>query len=111
MGVKRPGSPSPRFPKDPGHDLRPVFDIIELDIFKILKFFWGIPGGSEVKISTCNVGEVCSIPGSRRSLGEGKTPWRRKWQPTSVFLPGKSHGPRSLVGYTVHGVTNNSDMT
>ena len=26
-------------------------------------------------------------------------PWRRKWQPTPVFLPGKSHGPRSLVGY------------
>ena len=25
-------------------------------------------------------------------------PWRRKWQPTPVFLPGESHGPRSLVG-------------
>jgi len=29
-----------------------------------------------------------------------KIPWRRKWQPTSVFLPGKSHGQRSLVGYS-----------
>ena len=29
----------------------------------------------------------------------GKIPWRRKWQPTPVFLPGKSHGQRSLVGY------------
>ena len=28
----------------------------------------------------------------------GKIPWRRKWQLTSVFLPGKSHGQRSLVG-------------
>ena len=28
-----------------------------------------------------------------------KIPWRRKWQSTSVFLPGKSHGQRSLVGY------------
>ena len=28
-----------------------------------------------------------------------KIPWRRKWQPTPVFLPGKSHGQRSLVGY------------
>ena len=35
----------------------------------------------------------------------GKIPWRRKWQPTPVFLPGKSHGERSLAGYTVHGVT------
>ena len=26
--------------------------------------------------------------------------WRRKWQPTPVFLPGKSHGRRSLVGYS-----------
>ena len=34
----------------------------------------------------------------------GKMPWRRKWQPTPVFLPGESHGRRSL-GYTVHGVT------
>ena len=28
-----------------------------------------------------------------------KIPWRRKWQPIAVFLPGKSHGQRSLVGY------------
>ena len=27
-------------------------------------------------------------------------PWRRKWQPTPVVLPGKSHGQRSLVGYS-----------
>ena len=26
--------------------------------------------------------------------------WRRKWQPTPVFLPGESHGGRSLVGYS-----------
>ena len=26
-------------------------------------------------------------------------PWRRKWKPTSVFLPGESHGQSSLVGY------------
>ena len=30
-----------------------------------------------------------------------KIPWRRKWQPTPVFLPGESHGWRSLVGYRV----------
>ena len=33
----------------------------------------------------------------------GKIPWRRKWQPTPVFLPGKSHGRRSLVGYSLWG--------
>ena len=30
-------------------------------------------------------------------------PWRRKWQPTPVFFPGKSHGQRSLVGYSPWG--------
>ena len=29
----------------------------------------------------------------------GKIPWRRAWRPTPVFLPGESHGQRSLVGY------------
>ena len=33
----------------------------------------------------------------------GKIPWRRKWQPTPVLLPGKSHGQRSLVGYSPWG--------
>ena len=28
------------------------------------------------------------------------SPWRRKWQPTPVFLPGESHGQRSLAGYS-----------
>ena len=30
----------------------------------------------------------------------GKVPWRRKWQPTPVFLPGKSHGQRSLADHS-----------
>ena len=30
----------------------------------------------------------------------GKIPWRRKWQPTPVFLPGESHGQKSLAGYS-----------
>ena len=32
-----------------------------------------------------------------------KIPWRRKWQPVPVFLPGKSHGQRSLAGYSPGG--------
>ena len=32
-----------------------------------------------------------------------KIPWRRKWQSTPVLLPGKSHGQRSLVGYSLWG--------
>ena len=36
--------------------------------------------------------------------------WRRKWQPTAVLLPGKSHGQRSLVGYSPRGLKE-SDTT
>ena len=70
-------------------------------------YFWfslGFPGGSEVKTSACNAGDLGSIPGS------GRFPWRRKWQPTPVFLPGESHGQRSLVGYSPRG-RKESDTT
>ena len=40
----------------------------------------------------------------------GKIPWRRAWQPTPVFLPGESHGQRSLVGYSLWG-RQESDTT
>ena len=40
----------------------------------------------------------------------GKIPWRKKWHPISVFLPGKSYGQRSLAGYSSWG-PKESDMT
>ena len=49
-------------------------------------------GGSDGKESACNAGDPGSLP--------GKIPWRRKWHPTPVFLPGKSHGQRSLLGFS-----------
>ena len=39
-----------------------------------------------------------------------KIPWRRKWQPTPVFLPGESHGQRSLAGCSPWG-RKESDTT
>ena len=57
-------------------------------------FPWWLSGKES---TTCNVEGASSIPWS------GKTPWRRKWQHTPVFLPGKSHGERSLVGYSPWG--------
>ena len=44
-----------------------------------------------------------------RFLGR-EDPWRRGWQPTPVFLPGKSHGQRRLVGYSPWDCKG-SDMT
>ena len=52
------------------------------------------------KESACSVGvegDAGSIPGS------GRFPWRKKWHPSPVFLPGESHGPRSLAGYHPQG--------
>ena len=46
---------------------------------------------------------VKDLPQCRRPRFDtwiGKIPWRRKWQPTPVFLPGEFHGQRSLVGYS-----------
>ena len=51
----------------------------------------GFPGGSHGKESACNAGD------------SGLIPWRRVWLPTPVFLPGASHGQRSLAGYSQWG--------
>ena len=56
------------------------------------------------KMSTRNAGDQSSNPWIR------KIPWRRKWQPSPVFLPGKSHGWRRLVGYSPCG-RKESDTT
>ena len=73
-----------------------VVHVIRLVSFLWL-WFWSFFGGSVVKASAWNVGDRGSIPGPGRSPGEGK------WQPTSVLLPGESHGGRSLVGYSPWG--------
>ena len=57
-----------------------------------------------VKNPPANAGDAGSVPGSERF------PWRRKWQPTSVFLPGESHEQKSLVGYNPWGCRE-LDMT
>ena len=52
--------------------------------------------------------EMCRTPGFDPWVG--KIPWRRAWQPTPLFLLGKSHGQRSLVGYDPWGCKE-SDTT
>ena len=54
------------------------------------------------------MGDLGSIPGFDPWVG--KIPWRRKWQPTLVLLPGESYGRRSLVGYSPQG-RKESDTT
>ena len=62
-----------------------------------------LPGGPPWWLSSKE--STCQCRRHRLDPWVWKIPWRRDWQPAPVFLPGKSHGQRSLVGYTVHGVT------
>ena len=58
----------------------------------------GSLGGSNGKESACSAGEP------------GFNPWGREWLPAALFLPGESHGQRSLVGYSPWG-RKESDVT
>ena len=65
-------------------------------VYMCFKYSWfRLPWWLSSKEFTCNAGDVGSIPAL------GRSPWRRAWQPTLVFLPRESHGQRSLVGYSL----------
>ena len=66
----------------------------------------GFPGGASGKESTCQCRRHKRCEFNPRIM---KIPWKRKWQPTLVFLPGKSHGQRSLEGYSPWG-SQRADM-
>ena len=68
---------------------------------------WGLPRCRSGKESDCQCSR-CKRHGFDPWVG--KIPWRRKWQPTPVFLPRKCHGQRSLVGYCLWGCKD-SGMT
>ena len=57
----------------------------------------GFPGGASVKEPACQWRRR-KRPGFNPWVGN--IPWRRQWQPTSVFSPGESPGQRSLAGYS-----------
>ena len=65
-----------------------------------IKLMWDRWGGSSGEEPTCQC-RRCKRLGFDPWVG--KIPWRRVWQPTPGFLPGKSHGQRSLVGYSPQG--------
>ena len=59
----------------------------------------GCPGDSVVKNQPATASDM------RHGFDAwvGKILWRRKWQPTPIFLPGNFHGQRSLTGYSPRG--------
>ena len=62
----------------------------------------GRSGGTSGKEPVCQC--------KRLAMQVGKILWRREWHPTPVFLPGDSHGQRSLAGYSPWGCKE-SDTT
>ena len=70
-------------------------------------FTWSFPVGSAGKEATC---QRRRHKRHQFDLWVRKLPWRRKWQPTPVFLPRNFHGQESLAGYGPQG-HKESDMT
>ena len=64
---------------------------------------WGFPSGPSGKEHTC---QCRRHKRHRFDPWVWKIPWRRKWQPTPVFLPGKAHGWWA----TIHGVAKELNM-
>ena len=86
-----------RVPETPGHVSSTArTDKTWLVVFLTKRNSWDFPGGPVVE----------NPPATAGNTGDGfnpwvrKIPWRRKWQPTPVFLSGKCHGQRSLAGVT-----------
>ena len=91
--------PSPAALSDPGIEpASPVWQIL---------YHLSRPGSRVSQVALVVKEPACQCKRHRRG---GSHPWvwtiprRRKWQPTPVCLPEKSHGQRSLPGYTVHEV-------
>ena len=63
-----------------------IYHLVSFDAFLMIRLW-----------STCNEGDLGSIPGS------GRSPGRRAWQPIPVFSPGESYGQRSLADYSPWG--------
>ena len=83
---------------------RPLRLVMCVQLFLVSNIEMGLPWWLSGKEPACQC--------RRRGFGPwvGKIPWRKKWQPTPVFLPEKSHGQRSLVGYSPWG-RKESDTT
>ena len=69
------------------------------NIFKGIYIKLGFPGGASSKESTCQCGR---LKGCGFDPWVGKISWSRKWHLTPIFLPGKLHGQRSMVGCNIN---------
>ena len=78
-----------------GHKESDMTERLSAHIYIYTHICLGLPRWLSGKDSTCLYRRCRLDPWIR------KIPWRRKWHPTPILLPGKSHGQRSLVGYSL----------
>ena len=112
---KDPSSSSELFPVSSPHQQEPVCSRqISLFALRVTADSAGVASGTLISTTTPSTLEnlffsvvlVVKNPpanaGDVRDAGliPGKTPWRKQWQPTPVFLPGESLGQRSLAGHS-----------
>ena len=101
--------------------MKPEINWICIDVYLLYKLKWNLFLFMEKAVTTHSNTPAWKIPwtepGGLQSMGSQRVGhdwetslslftfmhWRRKWQPTPVFLPGESHGRRSLVGYSPRG--------
>ena len=81
--------------------------IVVVAVLFLSGWLLGLPGGTSGKEPACQCRRLKRLC---FNLQIEIVPWRRAWQPTPLFLPGESHGRRSLVGYSPQAHTE-SDMT
>ena len=102
VGKSRPILCDPTDCSLPGFSIHGIFQARVLewdaiafsDIIAYTTIKYGLSRWLSATESTCQCRRLGFHPWVR------KIPWRRKWQPNPVFLPGESHGQRSLVGYS-----------
>ena len=78
----------------------PVFLPVAVGFYPVTTVHIGLPRWPGGKEATCQCRRRKSY---RFNPWVWKTPWRRKWQPTPVLLPGEFHAQRSLAGYSPWG--------
>ena len=81
--------------------------IVTVPIYILTNSVRGFLGGASGKEPAC---QCRRHKGHQFSPCVMKIPWRQAWQPTPVFLPGESHGQRTLAGYSSKG-RKELDMT
>ena len=94
---------SPFHPEESCLHVLPSFRTVLLQHLSIFYYYYCLvylPGGTSDKESAY---QCRQIVGAESDPWMGNIPWRRKWQPTPVFLPEKFHGQRSLAGQSPWG--------